>query len=174
MTPFTFEKKDFHDPIKNRYQFYGGFLKKISSAKTKDEIEEVMQQVDQEFKFLVMSLLELPVYYHDKLLSYSIRILRTIFEQRSDLIENFKRILICGKGNLEKVYFTLKYMRSKFETLNDQNILKYEGNEDPHFSYSLWKHFNFIEKIQEKKSGIIQDLWFLSKTLIDNISLKNI
>lgn len=47
MTPFTFEKKDFHDPIKNRYQFYGGFLKKIGDAKTKEEIESVMKQVDQ-------------------------------------------------------------------------------------------------------------------------------
>ena len=57
-----------------------------------------------------------------------------MFEQRKDLIENFKRILICGKGNLQEVYLTLKFMRGKFENLNDQNIMNYTGDDDPHFS----------------------------------------
>ena len=66
------------------------------------------------FNAMVLSLFELPVYKNDKLLSNSLRMLRSIFEQRKDLIEQFKGILVCGKGSLEEVYQTLKYMREKF------------------------------------------------------------
>ena len=41
--------------------------------------------------------------------------LRLMFEQRKDLIDQFRGLLICGKGNLENVYQTLKYMREKFD-----------------------------------------------------------
>jgi len=34
-----------------------------------------------------------------------------MFEQRKELLDYFKAILICGKGNLNEVYLTLKFMR---------------------------------------------------------------
>lgn len=64
-------------------------------------------------------------------------------------------------------------MRNKFQMLTNLNIDKYNGNEDSSFSYALWKPYFFI-RFQDKRSGIIQDLFFLSRTLKDNISLKNI
>lgn len=65
-------------------------------------------------------------------------------------------------------------MRNKFQILTNMNILKYEGNEDPSFSFAIWKPYDSLVKLQDKRSGIIQDLFFLSRTLKDNISLKNI
>ena len=106
-------------------------LKEIASIK---EAEEITELVDKHFRFFVVGLIELPIYQNKKLLNSSLKILRTMFEQRKDLIENFKRILICGKGNLQEVYLTLKFMRGKFENLNDQNIMNYTGDDDPHFS----------------------------------------
>lgn len=87
---------------------------------------------------------------------------------------NFQTILICSKGNLQEVYVTLKFMRNKFQMLTNLNIENYEDNEDPSFSYALWKPYDSLVKLQDKRSGIIQDLFFLSRTLKDNISLKNI
>ena len=63
---------------------------------------------------MILSLFELPVYKNDQLLNSSLKMLRMMFEQRKDLIDEFKGLLICGKGNLEKVYQTLKYMKDKF------------------------------------------------------------
>lgn len=54
------------------------------------------------------------------------------------------------------------------------NILKYQGDDDPGYSYAIWKVFDVLKKPQEKRSGIIQDLFFLSRTLKNNISLKNL
>ena len=51
---------------------------------------------------------ELPVFENHKLLNASLKMLREMFEQRKDMIDKFKRILICGKGNLSEVYTTLK------------------------------------------------------------------
>jgi hypothetical protein len=48
--------------------------------------------------------------------------LRSIFEQRKQLIDNFQTILICSKGNLQEVYLTLKFMRNKFQMLTNLNI----------------------------------------------------
>jgi hypothetical protein len=98
--------------------------------------------------------------------------LRSIFEQRKELVDNFQSILICGKGNLQEVYLTLKFMGNKFQMLTNVNILKYK--EDAGFSYAIWKPYDSLIKSQDKRSGIIQDLFFLSRTLKDNISLKNI
>ena len=75
---------------KDRYLFQGGQLINIS------------------FDSMVLALFEEPVYKNDKLLSSSLKMLRSIFEQRKDLIEQFKGILVCGKGNLLEVYMTLK------------------------------------------------------------------
>jgi hypothetical protein len=65
-------------------------------------------------------------------------------------------------------------MGNKFQMLTNMNILKYNGNEDLSFSYAIWKPYDSLVKSQDKRSGIIQDLFFLSRTLKDNISLKNI
>ena len=53
---------------------------------------------------MILSLFELPVYKNDQLLNSSLKMLRMMFEQRKDLIDEFKGLLICGKGNLAKVY----------------------------------------------------------------------
>lgn len=68
----------------------------------------------------------------------------------------------------------MKFMRNKFQMLTNLNIDKYNGNEDSSFSYAIWKPYDSFIKSQDKRSGIIQDLFFLSRTLKDNISLKNI
>lgn len=54
--------------------------------------------------------------------------LRSIFEQRKELLNNFQKILICGKGNLNEVYLTLKFMRNKFQMLTNLNIESYTSN----------------------------------------------
>ena len=86
--------------------------------------------MNEHFNDIVLSLLELPVYQDYKLLNSSLVMIRSIFEQRKELLENFKAILICGKGSLLEVYMNLKFMRSKFEMLNNLNILKYNGDFD--------------------------------------------
>lgn len=100
--------------------------------------------------------------------------LRSIFEQRKDLIDQFQGILVCGKGNLEEVYKTLKYMREKFEALANPNILK-ELNEDKKItSYYIQHAYSPQEKVPANRSGILEDLFFLSRTLKEDVCLKNI
>ena len=117
------------------------------------------------FDSMVLALLELPVYKDNKLLSSSLRMLRFFFEQRKDLIEQFKGILVCGKGNLLEVYMTLKYMRDKFEILTNQNILDLKSFQDLGYEYFIKKPYDSMEKLNKKRSGILQDLFFLSRTL---------
>ena len=81
--------------------------------------------------------------------------------------------MICGKGNLSEVYFTLKSMREKFTMLSNFNIVDYSDT-DSNFSYKFWKEYDVTEKKIIDRSGIIQDLFFLTRTLKENISLKNI
>jgi hypothetical protein len=83
------------------------------------------------FDNMILALLELPVFKSDRLLNSSLRMLRLMFEQRKDLIEQFKGLLICGKGNLWEVYQTLKYMREKFDMLTNRNVLRIEQPRDP-------------------------------------------
>lgn len=45
--------------------------------------------------------MEISVYHNEKLLSSGLNMLRSIFEQRKDLINNFQTLLICSKGNLQ-------------------------------------------------------------------------
>lgn len=97
-----------------------------------------------------------------------------MFEQRKDLLDNFNKILICGKGNMQEVYLTLKFMRSKFKMLTNSSIMKYQGDSDKTFTYEIKKPYDYLVKDREKRSGIIEDLFFLSRTLKDGISLKNI
>lgn len=81
LTPFEYSGP-IEDMSKDRYLFQGG------------------QNGQTNFDSMVLSLLELPVYKNDKLLSSALKMLRSIFEQRKDLIDQFKGILVCGKGNL--------------------------------------------------------------------------
>jgi hypothetical protein len=156
LTPFDHDPKHSDNMSKNRYLFQGAG-------------EEVPS-----FESMVLSLFELPVYKSDKLLSSSLRMLRMIFEQRKDLIEQFKGILVCGKGNLLEVYMTLKYMREKFDMLTNQNVLRIDHPRDPEFSYFIDQPYDAMEKLPAKRSGILQDLFFLSRTLKEDINLKNI
>lgn len=100
--------------------------------------------------------------------------LRTMFEQRKDLLDSFNRILICGKGNMQEVYITLKFMRAKFKMLTNSNILRYQGDSDKNFSFEIKKPYDYLVKDREKREGIIEDLFFLSRTLKEGTSLKNI
>ena len=70
--------------------------------------------------------------------------LRAMFEQRSDIIESYKNILICGKGNLNEVYFNLKFMRNKFAMLNNNIILQYDGNASKAFAYAIFKPYDHL------------------------------
>lgn len=109
MTPFSYEATD--DPKKDRYLFQG--------------TAEEDQNHEKLFNDMVLSLFELPVYQNKKLLNYSLVMLRGIFEQRRDLLKNMKSMIICGKGNLEEVYVTLKSMRGKFSMLSNRGIVHY-------------------------------------------------
>ena len=77
-------------------------------------------------------------------------------------------------GSGSKVYMTLKYMREKFDMLTNQNILKITKARDEQFSYYIEKPYDSMEKTNAKRSGILQDLFFLSRTLKEDINLKNI
>ncbi|CAM6004639.1 unnamed protein product [Sphagnum balticum] len=156
LTPFGY-KGPIDDMSKDRYLFQGDGNPGAGS-----------------FDSMVLALFELPVYNNDKLLSSSLRMLRWIFEQRKDLIDQFKGILVCGKGNLLEVYMTLKYMREKFDMLTNQNILRIKSDRDESFSYFINKTYDSMEKTNAKRSGILQDLFFLSRTLKEDINLKNI
>ncbi len=100
--------------------------------------------------------------------------LRAMFEQRSELIQNFKAMLICGKGNLHQVYHTLQFMRNKFEMLDNSDITKYDALKVKVFPYQIWKPYDHLINDEAKRSGIIQDLFFLSRTLKEGVSLRNI
>lgn len=117
---------------------------------------------------------ELSIYKDYKLLNSSLYMLRIMFEQRKDLLNNFKKVLICSRGNLEEVYLTLKFMREKFNMLANSNIEKYEGDADKSFPYEIKKPYGYLIKDREKRSGIVEDLFFLARTLKEGTSLKNI
>ena len=70
--------------------------------------------------------------------------LRAMFEQRSDIIESFKNLLICGKGNLSEVYSNLKFIRNKFAMLKNDIIVKYDGNANKSFSYAIFKPYDHL------------------------------
>ena len=57
--------------------------------------------------------------------------------------------------------------------LCNRNIINYEGNYDKSFPYAIEKPYDYLIKDKEKRSGIIQDLFFLSSTLKEGTKLKN-
>lgn len=69
---------------------------------------------------------------------------------------------------------TLKYMREKFDMLTNPNVLRIESPRDNDFSYYIDQPYDVMEKLPPKRSGILQDLFFLSRTLKEDINLKNI
>lgn len=73
MTPFKYDFSE--DPQKDRYLFQGDI--------DIDDKEKL-------FNDIVLSLSELPVYQNHNLLNSSLVMLRGIFEQRKDLLKNFK------------------------------------------------------------------------------------
>jgi len=149
LTPFESNEAIKDDPSKNRYLFQG--------------YKDMEQRPD--FQTMVLSMFELPVFQNHRLLNSSLKMLRQMFEQRKDMVEKFKTILICGKGNLLEVYLTLKYMRQKFNMLTNLNIIKYKGMEDSRFAYSYFQTYDSGVREHSKRSGILQDLFFLARTL---------
>lgn len=145
LTPFEFTKQD--NPMKDRYIFQGDLID--------FEREGFEDEINEQFNTIVLGIFELCAFENYKLLNSSLIMLKTMFEQRKDLIANFKKILICGKGNLEEVYLTLKFMREKFQMLANVNILKYEADSDKSFPYQLKKPYDYLIKDREKRSGII-------------------
>ena len=97
-----------------------------------------------------------------------------MFEQRSDIIGAYKNLHICGKGDLWQVYINLKFMRNKFTMLQNDTIDKWDGMASKAYSYSIFKPYDHLGREDDKRSGIIQDLFFLARTLKDKVSLKNI
>lgn len=65
-------------------------------------------------------------------------------------------------------------MREKFNMLANSSILEYEGDADKKFPYEIKKPYDYLIKDREKRSGIVEDLFFLSRTLKDGTSLRNI
>lgn len=37
-------------------------------------------------------------------------------------------------------------MRNKFQMLTNANIVKYDGNDDPNFSFAIWKPYDSLIK----------------------------
>lgn len=58
--------------------------------------------------------------------------------------------------------------------LASTNIKNYVGGADKTFPYEIKKPYDYLIKDREKRSGIIEDLFFLTRTLKEGTSLKNI
>jgi hypothetical protein len=67
-----------------------------------------------------------------------------MFEQRNDIIDSFKNLLIDGKGNLNEVYSNLKFMRNKFAMLKNDTILNFDGNANKSFPYAIFKSYDHL------------------------------
>ena len=93
---------------------------------------------------IVLSLFELSGFQNKKLLNSSLNMLRSMFGQRRDLIENYKNLLIVGKGNLYQIYSNLKFMRNKFAMLKNDTIIKYDGNPSKSFAYAIFKPYDHL------------------------------
>ena len=58
--------------------------------------------------------------------------------------------------------------------LTNHNVLTITEPRDPAFVYFIYQPYSYFEKNPAKRSGILQDLFFLSRTLKEGINLKNI
>ena len=150
-------------------------LKELGDETDRDrDLFKLSEQQDFPFNKIVLSLFELSGFQNKTLLNSSLNMLRAMFEQRSDIIDAYKSLLICGRGNLSEVYMNLKFMRNKFAMLKDDTINKWDGTASKAYAYSIFKPYDHLGREEDKRSGIIQDLFFLARTLKDKVSLKNI
>ena len=58
--------------------------------------------------------------------------------------------------------------------LQNDTIEKWDGVASKAYAYSIFKPYDHLGREDDKRSGIIQDLFFLARTLKDKVSLKNI
>jgi len=58
--------------------------------------------------------------------------------------------------------------------LTNQNIVGLASFQDTNYEYFIKKPYDSLEKLNKNRSGILQDLFFLSRTLKEDINLKNI
>lgn len=83
-------------------------------------------------------------------------------------------MVVCGKGNFYEVNMKIKYIKFKLRMIEDPDILNYKYESSKQFSYQLWKPYDHTVKDEAKRTGIIQDIYFLSRILKQNANLKNI
>lgn len=121
-----------------------------------------------------MALLEVSEHQNSSMLNSSMLLLRKIFGQREDLIQNFNNIVLCSKGNFYDITVKIRKMKQKFNMLREAEIINYCEATAKNFQYSLWRPYDQTIKEELKRSGIIQDLFFLSRVLKQNTNLKNI
>lgn len=71
------------------------------------------------FDEIVMALLEVSEHQDFKMLNSSMLLLRKIFNQREDLINNFNNVVLCSKGNFYEITTKIREMKYKFNMLRD-------------------------------------------------------
>lgn len=120
-----------------------------------------------------MALLEVSEHQDFKMLNSSMLLLRKIFNQREDLINNFNNVVLCSKGNFYEITTKIREMKYKFNMLRDPEILNYNEENAKSFPFSIWKVYDQTTKLELQRSGIIQDMYFLSRVLKQNANLKN-
>lgn len=126
------------------------------------------------FDEIVLALLEVSEHQNFTMLNSSMLLLRKIFGQREDLINNFNNIVLCAKGNFYDITVKIRQMKQKFNMLRDAEVVNYCESNAKNFQYVLWKPYDQSTKEELRRSGIIQDLWFLSRVLKQGTNLKNI
>jgi hypothetical protein len=82
--------------------------------------------------------------------------------------------VLCSKGNFYDITVKIRRMKQKFNMLRETEIVNYSEATAKNFQYSLWRPYDQTIKEELKRSGIIQDLFFLSRVLKQNTNLKNI
>lgn len=68
----------------------------------------------------------------------------------------------------------IKYIKYKLKMIEDLEIQEYKPENYREFSYRLWKPYDHTVKDEANRTGIIQDIYFLSRILKQNANLKNI
>jgi hypothetical protein len=81
---------------------------------------------------------------------------------------------LCAKGNFYDITTKIREMKYKFNMLKDPEILEMKDGVIKGQPYPIWKPYDQTTKEELKRSGIIQDLFFLSRVLKQDTNLKNI
>ena len=71
---------------------------------------------------MVLAIFEISEHGNIRLLNSSISLLQKIFTQRLDLIDSFKNVVLCGKGNFYEVNMKIKYIKYKLKMIEDLEI----------------------------------------------------